>query len=162
MAKETMLTYLDQLIDQKIQDYDVALDFDSRNHTIEIIVRLFAENTQHLALDDVEGTQSEEDIIEYEDGILLYTENKSTFDEEYYLKTLPFAGKKGMQKAELAALIDYLQEILDQGQADLLDFLDENSTQEVFALHFDASIYVDKVKAYQEKLGQDYVSYPNY
>ncbi|EOT40589.1 DUF3013 family protein [Enterococcus columbae] len=162
MAKETMLTYLDQLIDQKITDYDVALDFDSRNHTIEIVVRLFAENKQHLALDDVEGNQSAEEMIEYEDGILLYNAQKSQFEEEYYLKTLPFTSKKGMQKAELAALVDYLQEILDQGQADLLDFLAEDSTQEVFALRFDEEIYAKKLAAYQEKLGQDYVSYPSY
>ena len=70
MKKTTILDYLDTAIEKKITDYDVALDWDTKNHTIEIVVRLFAENQAHFELDDAQGVVSEEDIIEFEDGTL--------------------------------------------------------------------------------------------
>lgn len=80
MAKETIVSYLDKQLTSKIPDYDVAIDWDARNHTIELVVRLFAENTTGATIDDVEGVASEEAIIEFEDGILLYNPQKSKFD----------------------------------------------------------------------------------
>ena len=59
-----------------ITDYDVALDWDTKNHTIEIIVRLFVENKAHFEIDDAEGVVSEEDVIEFEDGILIIQSTK--------------------------------------------------------------------------------------
>ena len=85
MKKENLLDYLDQAIEKTITDYDVALDWDTKNHTIEIIVRLFAENKAHFEIDDAEGVVSEEDVIEFEDGILLFNPQKSNFDEADYL-----------------------------------------------------------------------------
>lgn len=52
MKKENLLDYLDQAIEKTITDYDVSLDWDTKNHTIEIIVRLFAENKAHFEIDD--------------------------------------------------------------------------------------------------------------
>lgn len=72
MKKMNLLAYLDEQIEKKINNYDIALDWDTKNHTIEIIVRLFAENNANLEIDDAEGIISEEEIIEFEDGILLY------------------------------------------------------------------------------------------
>ena len=43
-----------------------------QNHTIELVLRLFAENPHHVQIDDAQGVASEEAIIEFEDGILLY------------------------------------------------------------------------------------------
>lgn len=55
MKKTNLLDYLDKTIEKTITDYDVALDWDTKNHTIEIIVRLFAENKAHLEIDDAQG-----------------------------------------------------------------------------------------------------------
>jgi hypothetical protein len=72
MKKQTMLTYLDERISKKITEYDVAIDWDKANHTIEVIVRLFGENKSLVEIDDAQGVASEEEIIEFEDGILFY------------------------------------------------------------------------------------------
>lgn len=158
MAKETMLTYLDKQLTKKITEYDVAIDWDARNHTAEIILRLFAENNNGATIDDVEGIASEEEIIEFEDGILLFNPLKSSFDEEDYLVEIPFEGKKGIAKNVLDGLVDYLQEILDQGQSDLLDFLADEE-EEVFELHFSEQKFQDYVDKYTDT---SYLPYPSY
>ena len=162
MAKETMLTYLDQRLTKKITDYDVALDWDRRNNTIEVVFRLFAENQQHLQIDDAEGVASEEEVIEFEDGILLFDPQKSKFDEEDYLAAIPYEGKKGIQQAILDGLVDYLKDVLDQGQSDLLDFLDEDSEAEVFELKWDNEVLMELMTAYQQKDGQNMIPYPSF
>ena len=58
----------------------MGLDWDRKNHSVEIIFRLFAENPAKLQLDDAEGVTSEEEVIEFEDGILLVDPKKSKYD----------------------------------------------------------------------------------
>ncbi len=41
MAKETMVTYLDNYLNKKIPDYELALDWDTRNHSFEIAFRIY-------------------------------------------------------------------------------------------------------------------------
>lgn len=158
MAKETMITYLDQQLTKKIVDYDVAIDWDTRNHTIELVLRLFAENKSGTVIDDADGVESEEDVIEFEDGILLYDPRKSKFDTEDYLAVIPFEKKQGIQQAVLDGLVDYLQDILDQGQSDLLDFLTDEET-EVFELEFDEIAFAAAVANYSST---KYLRYPSY
>lgn len=162
MAKETMLTYLDRQLTKKIPEYDVALDWDARNHTIELVLRLFAENPNHLQVDDAQGVASEEEIIEFEDGILLFDPQKSSFAEEDFLVVIPYAGKKGIQKALLDALVDYIKEILTEGESDLLDFLNDESEEAVFELVFDQDQLLDRMNTYQESDGESYIPYPSY
>ena len=93
----------------------------SQNHTIEVIVRLYAENNEQVAIDDVDGTLSEEEFIEFEDGLLFYNPQKSVVDDEEYLVTI-LMKEKGLRKAVLDGFIHYLKVVLDEGQSDLLDF----------------------------------------
>lgn len=159
MAKDTMLTFLDEQLNKKLTDYDVAIDWDAKNHTIELVFLLFAENKEQWLIDDTQGVGSSEEVIEFEDGILLYNPSKSKIDKEDYLACLPFEGKKGMKKQELLGLVDYIKEILDDGQSALLDFLDDEQT-EVFELIFDEARYQACVAEYA---GQDqYIPYPSY
>ncbi|MHC5269595.1 DUF3013 family protein [Enterococcus sp. LJL98] len=159
MAKETMLSFLDTQLTKKMADYEVALDWDAKNHTIEIVFLLFAENKEQWLIDDASGVGSEEEVIEFEDGILLYHPTKSKVNEEDYLAVLPYEGKKGMKQQELAGLVDYLKEILDEGQSDLLDFLTQEES-EVFELTFDEKRYTDCIAKYagQEQM----IAYPSY
>ncbi|EOT40888.1 MULTISPECIES: DUF3013 family protein [Enterococcus] len=159
--KTNMLTYLDEALTKKIPDYDVALDWDTKNHTIEIILRLFAENKEKLAIDDAAGVESEEEIIEFEDGILLFNPQKSKFAEDDYLAVLPYEGKKGMSKAMLDGLVDYLKDVLDKGQSDLLDFLTDESAA-VFELTFDNDVLFALMNSYKTKDGDNYIPYPAY
>lgn len=98
MKKATMLTYLEEQLEKHLGDYEVGLDWDRKNHTIEVIVRLYAENNEQVAIDDVDGTLSEEEFIEFEDGLLFYNPQKSVVDDEEYLVTIPYEGKKGYAK----------------------------------------------------------------
>ena len=66
MAKETMLTFLDEQLNKKLTDYDVAIDWDAKNHTIELVFLLFAENKEQWMIDDAQGTDSSEEVIEFE------------------------------------------------------------------------------------------------
>ena len=57
-----------------------------------------AENNEQVAIDDVDGTLSEEEFIEFEDGLLFYNPQKSVVDDEEYLVTILMKGKKGYAK----------------------------------------------------------------
>ncbi len=159
MTKETLITYLDKQLTKKITEYDTAIDWDAKNHTIELVIRLFAENAAGTVIDDAEGVESEEEIIEFEDGILFYNPQKSRFDEEDYLAIIPYEGKKGIQQAVIDGLVDYLQEVLDQGQSDLLDFLSEENEDEFFELQFSEEALEQAIEKYEE---EGYLPYPSY
>lgn len=131
MAKETMITYLDKYLNKKIPDYELALDWDTRNHSFEIAFRIYGENKEQIEIDDVDGVASEEKIIEFEDAIVLVDPTKSDYDTENYLAVIPYEGKKGMKKNELTAVVDYLKDVIEEGQSDLLDFLADDSEDAV-------------------------------
>ncbi|GCF93251.1 hypothetical protein NRIC_11420 [Enterococcus florum] len=158
MAKESMIDYLDQYLNKRIPDYELNIAWDTRNRTFEIAFRLYAENKQQIELDDVDGTASEEEIIEFEDAILLYDPEKSVVDTEEYLAVIPYEGKKGMKKAELTAVVDYLREVIEEGQSDLLDFLAEDSDEAVFELHW----FDDAFKKKIDTTETSYFPYPKY
>jgi len=161
MKKPTMLTYLDQQITKNITEYDVALDWNTRNHSIEVVFRLFAENTAHEQIDDATGTVSEEEIIEFEDGVLFYNPAKTSVDENDYLAVIPYEGKKGIKQSVLDGFVTYLNEVLTEGQSDLLDFLTEED-QEVFELKWSDEAFERAVEQYQKADGDTYIAYPSY
>lgn len=161
MKKTTMLTYLDERITKEITEYDVALDWNAKNHSIEVVFRLFAENTDGEQIDDVDGTISEEEIIEFEDGILFYNPEKSTIDEEDYLAVIPYEGKKGIKKAVLDGIVAYLNEVLTEGQSDLLDFLTDEE-QEFFELKWSDEAFKAAVERYTKADSDQYIAYPSY
>lgn len=161
MKKATMLTYLDERITKEITEYDVALDWNAKNHSIEVVFRLFAENTDGEQIDDVDGTISEEEIIEFEDGILFYNPEKSTIDEEDYLAVIPYEGKKGIKKAVLDGIVAYLNEVLTEGQSDLLDFLTDEE-QEFFELKWSDEAFKAAVERYTKADSDQYIAYPSY
>lgn len=162
MKKKDLLTYLDEIIEKQVTDYDVALDWDTKNHTIEIVVRLFAENKAQFEIDDAEGIVSQEPIIEFEDGVLLFNPQKSVFDERNYLAVIPYEGKKGLAKSVADSLVEYLNEVLAQGQSDLLDFLDEDDDEAVFELHWDNQQLAELVEVKQQNEADTYLPYPSY
>lgn len=161
MKKATMLTYLDQQITKKVTEYDVALDWNRKNHTIEVVFRLFAENTMHEQIDDVQGTVSEEEIIEFEDSILFYNPDKSFLADEEFLAAIPYEGKKGIKQSMLDGFVDYLNDVLTEGQSDLLDFL-TGEGQDIFELRWSQEAFEEAVQKYQKADGDTYIAYPSY
>ncbi|MGO3608697.1 MAG: DUF3013 family protein [Enterococcus sp.] len=158
MAKETMVTYLDNYLNKKIPDYELALDWDTRNHSFEIAFRIYGENKAQIEIDDADGVASEEEIIEFEDAILLVDPDKSKYDAEDYLAVIPYEGKKGMKKNELTAVVDYLKDVIDDGQSDLLDFLADDSDEAVFEMNWDDAVFKASIKPSDSS----YLSYPSY
>ena len=115
-----------------------------------------------MEIDDAEGVVSEEEIIEFEDGILLFNPQKSHFDEKDYLAVIPYEGKKGIAKSVIDALIEYLNEVLAQGQSDLLDFLDADDETAVFELNWDNQQLTKLVEEKQQNETDVYLPYPSY
>ncbi|GAA2903682.1 DUF3013 family protein [Enterococcus pseudoavium] len=158
MAKETMITYLDSYLNKKIPDYELALDWDTKNRSFEIAFRLYAENKGQIEIDDVDGVASEEEIIEFEDAILLVDPAKSTYDADDFLAVIPYEGKKGMKKNELTAVVDYLKDVIEEGQSDLLDFLADDSEDAIFEMNWDDAVF----KATIKPSDSNYLPYPSY
>lgn len=161
MKQMDFLHYLDFRLDKKVMDYDVALDWDVKNHSIEIILQLFAENSSGEVIDDAEGTVSEEEIIDFEDGILLIHPDKSIYEIDDYLAVIPYDPKIGFSKGFINGLVDYLIDVLDQGMDDLLDFLDEESEEAYYELNWDPHLLQEKVDEYADELDV-YLPYPKY
>ncbi len=160
MKKEHMLTFLEKQLEKNLGDYDFAIDWDTKGHTVEVMVVLYAQNQGKGAIADLEGVESEEEVIEFEDSVLLYDPAKGAVaDTEDYLALIPYEGKKGIQKKVLMVLAKYLSQILTEGESDLMDFL-ANEDAEVFELQWDQAEF-DKQLA--EATGPtEYVPYPKY
>lgn len=160
MKKEkNMLYFLEAQLEKYLGDYDFAIDWNTKNHTVEIIAVIYAENKTDQVIDDVTGVQTEEDIIEFEDSLMLYNPEKFVPSTEEYLTTIPYEGKKGMKKSVMTALAKHLGQVLTDGESDLLDFLADDET-EVFELKWDQKAF----ETILEKANQsdDYLAYPKY
>ncbi|QIL46097.1 DUF3013 family protein [Vagococcus coleopterorum] len=159
MKKENMLYFLEAQLEKNLGDYDFAIDWNTKNHTVEVIAVIYAENKGEQVIDDAEGVQTAEDIIEFEDSLMLYNPDKFTPNAEEYLTLIPYEGKKGIKKAVLVALGKYLGQVLTEGESDLLDFLDDDAA-EVFELNWNQTEF----DALLEKANQstDYIAYPKY
>lgn len=162
MKKENMLTYLESRLQATLTEYDFAIDWETKNHTVEVIVRIYAGNQENQSIEDSEGVLSEEEVIEFEDGVLFYNPAKADFDPEDYLTTFPYEGKKGLKKSFIHAFAIYLAEVLTEGESDLLDFLNDEEL-EVFELKWNEEAF-NVVLAQQEKAikTDEYVAYPSY
>mgnify|MGYP000043164197 FL=1 len=67
-----------------------------------------------------------------------------------------------MAKSVADSLVEYLNEVLAQGQSDLLDFLDEDDDEAVFELHWDNQKLAELVEAKQQNETETYLPYPSY
>lgn len=159
MKKENMLTFLEKQLEKHLGEYDFAIDWDTKNHRIEVIAVLYAQNQEAAEITDTEGVQSEEEVIEFEDSLIIYDPSKGSETDEEYLAAIPYEGKKGLPKATIMTIAKYLGQVMTEGESDLIDFLN-NEDQEVFELKWDQAAYE---KMLSEATGPtDYVAYPKY
>ena len=137
VAKENLLTYLQAGLAKLDFDGDLDLSWQKAERTFTLELTFYAQNLAGQEIIDASGVDSDQEIISFVDAILLYDEQKpAEFDTADYLACLPFAGKAGWTKQQAAGFLAYLQEVVDNGQADLLDFLNEES-ETIFELKFD-------------------------
>ena len=159
MKKENLLTYLEAQLEKQLGDYDFAIDWNTKDHTVEVIVVLYAQNQAGTEIEDATGVNTEEDVIEFEDSVLLYDPSRGEVDPEEYLAVLPYAGKKGLDKRTIDVLARYLREVLTTGESDLLDFLGDEEAA-IFELKWEQAAFEELLAA--SKASTDFVAYPKY
>ncbi|MGQ7483425.1 DUF3013 family protein [Streptococcus suis] len=156
MAKYGFLDVLEAALDKHFT-YDYELNWNKKNHAVELAFILEAQNSAGVETVDDEGNASSEDIF-LEEYVLFYNQDKSRFDEEDYLVALPFDAKKGFSAEFLTYFAGFLKDTADQGLDDLMDFL-ADETAEDFALSWNAEEFEAGKAELAEKT---WYGYPRY
>ncbi|HEN2234902.1 TPA: DUF3013 family protein [Streptococcus agalactiae] len=156
MAKFGFLSVLEEELDKHLQ-YDFAMDWDKKNHTVEVTFILEAQNSSAIETVDDQGEMSSEDIV-FEDYVLFYNPVKSRFDAEDYLVTIPYEPKKGLSREFLAYFAETLNEVATEGLSDLMDFLTDDSIEE-FSLSWDTDAFENGRAELKET---EFYPYPRY
>ncbi|MFV8214429.1 DUF3013 family protein, partial [Streptococcus pluranimalium] len=100
MAKFGFLSVLEEELEKHL-DVDFAIDWDKKNHAVEVVVVLEAQNQSEVEVIDDAAEVSKEDIV-FEDFVLFYNPAKTKFDPEDYLVAIPYEPKKGLSREFLA------------------------------------------------------------
>ncbi|MFD1428640.1 DUF3013 family protein [Lacticaseibacillus mingshuiensis] len=162
---ENMLDYIGDKMDALDFDGDLDLNWDKEAHVIEVELTMYVEAKEGYEVEDQDGQTLEDgDEVDYADAILFYDATRMNGQDyaDNYLAVVPFEGKKGISQAAVVALFDQLQTLLDDGESDLLDFVDGTSDAETFSLQFDNAAYQAAVEAQPEAAKQTFYPYPKY
>lgn len=156
MAKYGFLSVLEEEMDQHFH-YDYELNWDKKNHAIELAFLLEAQNQGAVATLDDKGEESSDDIL-FEDYVLFYNPAKSKFDAEDYLATIPYEPKKGLSREFLAYFAAFLNDTVTEGLSDLIDFLEDEEAED-FTIAWDAEAFENGRADLQET---EFFGYPRY
>lgn len=156
MSKYGFLSVIEEEMDKNFA-YDYAMDWNKKNHAVELTFVLEAQNASGVETIDDQGEVSSEDIV-FEDYVLFYNPAKSTFDADDYLVTIPYDPKKGLSREFLAYFAQTLNEIATQGLDDLMDFLSDETAID-FGLDWDAEAFEKGRADLQET---EFFGYPRY
>ena len=102
MSKYGFLDILEEEMD-KVFPFDFEINWDKKNHAVEVAFLLEVQNTGGVALVDEAGEESDEDIF-FEEAVLFYNPAKSHVEEDAYLTAIPYEPKKGLSREFLAYL----------------------------------------------------------
>lgn len=130
MAKYGFLEVLTEELDQNFP-YDYEINWDKRNHAVELSFILEVQNSSGVVTVDMSGEESQEDIF-FEESLIFYNPSKSKFDTDDYLVAFPYLPKKGYSREFLNYLVKFLKETAEQGLDDLIDFLENPDAEEFF------------------------------
>lgn len=156
MAKFGFLSILEEEMDKHFS-YDYAMDWDKKNHAVEVTFVLEAQNKAAVETIDDQGEVTQEDIV-FEDYVLFYNPEKSKFDKEDYLVAIPYEPKRGLSREYLAYFAKFLNDVATEGHSDLMDFL-EDDTKIDFGLEWNQEVF-DEGKAGLEET--EFFGYPRY
>lgn len=156
MAKFGFLSVLEEEMDKHFH-YDYAIDWDKKNHAVEVSFILEVANQAEVEMVDDEGNAFEEDIA-LEEFVIFYNPNKSRFETEDYLLALPFDPKKGFSREFLAYFASQLNTVAENGLDGIMDFLADPEAQE-FTLDWDQEAFE---KGRRELVEGEFYPYPRY
>ena len=156
MAKYGFLDVLDEEM-AKAFPFDYEINWDKKNHAVELAFLLEAENPAGLELVDVDGESSDQDIY-LEEALVFYNPAKSKIAAEDYLAVLPYEPKKGLSREFLSYLVGFLTQTAESGLDALLDFLADPEAAE-FELTWDVAVF-EKGRADLKET--DFYPYPRY
>ena len=143
MPKYGFLSVLKEEMDKHFH-YDYALDWNKKNHAVELSFVLEVQNADSVGTID--------------DYVLFYNPAKSKFDADDYLVTVPYDPKKGLSREYLAYFAQTLNDVAIQGLDDLMDFLTDETVTD-FSLEWDTETF-DNGRAELEET--EYYGYPRY
>ncbi|EJN94642.1 DUF3013 family protein [Streptococcus ratti] len=156
MAKYGFLSVLEEELDKHL-DFDFAMDWQKKNHAVEVTFILEAQNQAGVETVDDCGETSNEDIF-FEDYVLFYNPAKSSFDKDDYLVAIPYEPKKGLSREFLVYFAEKLNDVATEGLSALMDFLADETAVD-FSLTWDAAAFEKGRAELQET---EFFGYPRY
>ena len=109
--------------------FDYEINWDKKNHAVEVSFLLEVQNAKGIELLDDEGESNSEDIL-FEESVLFYNPAKSHFETEDYLTVVPYEPKKGLSREFLTYFVDFLKQTAEEGLDALMDFLADPAAEE--------------------------------
>lgn len=158
-----MIDYLVASLEENEASFDWEVNWNKRQHAIELFVTIYAETNPDMVIQDVEGTVNEEEGIQFEDAICFYDPEKSKILLDDYLIAFPFSIKKGIEQGFLDAVIKVLRLVVSEGQTNLTEFAQDPDI-ETFEMNWQEENFnqtIETMKAtnhYETKL----VPYPKF
>lgn len=156
MSKFGFISVLEEELDKHLH-YDFAMDWDKKNHAVEVTFILEAQNKSGVETIDEEGQVNSEDIV-FEDYVLFYNPEKSQFDADDYLVAIPYEPKKGLSREFLEYFAMCLNDVATEGLSDLMDFLEDEKAVD-FGLEWNAEVFEEGKAGLEEK---EWFAYPRY
>lgn len=118
-----IVDYLETILEKSETSFDWEVNWNKKQHVIELFFTIYTEPAPDFIIQDEEGTINEEEGIQFEDAICFYDPDKSKVLLDEYLHAFPFPIKKGIEKGFIDAIIKVLRIVVGEGQTNLDEFV---------------------------------------
>ena len=156
MSKYGFLDALDKALAKDFTD-DYEINWDKKNHAVEIFYLLDVENPGVAVTDTEDDAEASSENISFEDAVVFYNPTKSKIAVEDYLASFPYEPKKGLSQEFITYFVAFLQETADNELDALTDFL--NSDEAEFAGTFNLEAFEKGLASLTETT---FFAYPRY
>ena len=156
MSKYGFLDVLEEEMD-KVFPFDFEINWDKRNHAVEVSFLLEAQNPAGVEMLDEDGEVSSDDIL-FEEAVLFYNPAKSTVNAEDYLTVIPYLPKKGFSREFLAYFATFLRDTAELALDELMDFLADEEA-ESFEIVWNQEVFEEGKVGLEEST---FYPYPRY
>ena len=156
MSKYGFLDALDKAL-AKDFTYDYEINWDKKNHAVEIFYLLDVENPGVAVTDTEDDAEASSENISFADAVVFYNPTKSKIAVEDYLASFPYEPKKGLSQEFITYFVAFLQETADNELDALTDFL--NSDEAEFAGTFNLEAFEKGLASLTETT---FFAYPRY